>query len=215
MLPMCLVCIASILTAQIRMEGSVEDEAGNPVVGYNVTLLNKIDSSFLTTKRFAADTFSMTIPSEQCLMKISSVGYKEIFVTVPENRESGKINSGRIILPTVSYDLTEVVVTGKKPFMTMQSDKLIYNVENSTVGNAGTVMDLLKQTPYVIADRDDNITVAGKDKTMILINGKRVRNNEELRVINSVQVNRVEIIENPSARYEGFTDFPQKYNIHG
>lgn len=86
--------------------------------------------------------------------------------------------------------------------MTVQGDKVVYNIENSTVSNVSTAIDLLKQTPYIIADRDDNLTVAGKDKTMILINGKRVRNNEELRVLNSAQVRQVEIIENPPAKYE-------------
>ncbi|MDR2291932.1 MAG: outer membrane beta-barrel protein [Prevotellaceae bacterium] len=191
-----------ILTAQTRVEGKIADEKGQPVTAYNISVLNKIDSSFRTTKHFTTDTFSIEIPSLQCLMKISSFGFKEIFVPLPENRGSERIHLGTIHLPAVSYDLTEVVVTGKKPFMTIQSDKLIYNIENSTISNAGTVIDLLKQTPYIIAYQDDNITIAGKDKTMILINGKRVRNNEELRVLNSAQVKQVEIIENPSAKYE-------------
>ncbi|MDR1897364.1 MAG: hypothetical protein LBR10_11300, partial [Prevotellaceae bacterium] len=198
----CFVCNASILTSQIRVDGYVVDEERKSVVGYNITVLNRIDSSFLTTKQFTTDTFSIEIPSLQCLMKISSFGYTEIFVPLPENEGSDRINLGTILLPSISHNLEEVVITGKKPFMTMESDKVIYNIENSTISNAGTVIDLLKQTPYIIADREDNVTVAGKDKTMILINGKRVRNNEELRTINSAQVRQVEIIENPSAKYE-------------
>jgi hypothetical protein len=193
----------SILTAQIKLiEGKIIDEKKQTVTSYNITVLNKIDSSFLTTKQFSTDTFSIEIPSLQCLIKISSFGYEEIFVPLPENQDSDKINLGTIFLPYISHNLEEIVITGKKPFMTMQNDKVIYNIENSTISNSGTVIDLLKQTPYIIADQDDNITVAGKDKTMILINGKRVRNNEELRVLNSAQVKQVEIIENPSAKYE-------------
>lgn len=196
-------CKFSILTAQVKsVNGKITNERQQTVSAYNISILSKVDSSFVTTKHFVTDTFSIEIPSLQCLLKISSVGFKEIFVTLPENQKSDKMDLGTILLPIVAYDLDEVVVTGKKPFMTMQSDKLIYNVENTTVGNSGTAIDLLKQTPYVIADRNDNIIVAGKDKTIILINGKRIRNNEELRVLNSAQVKQVEIIENPSAKYE-------------
>ncbi|MDR0602767.1 MAG: outer membrane beta-barrel family protein [Bacteroidales bacterium] len=195
-------CKVSILTAQVKLEGKITDEKEQSVTAYNITVLNRIDSSFLTTKQFTTDTFSIEIPSLQCLIKISSFGFKEIFVSLPENQDSDRINLGTILLPQISHNLDEVVITGKKPFMTMQGDKVIYNIENSTVSNAGTAIDLLKQTPYIIADQDDNITVAGKDKTMILINGKRLRNNEELQVINSAQIKQVEIIENPSAKYE-------------
>lgn len=98
--------------------------------------------------------------------------------------------------------LGDVVVTGKKPFMTIEDDKFVYNISGTTISNAGDATDVLRRTPYVITDIDGTISLAGRDKTLILINGRQIRSENELKLINSSRIQQIEIIDNPSAKYE-------------
>lgn len=98
--------------------------------------------------------------------------------------------------------LGEIVVTGKKPFMTLKDDRFVYNIENSVISNVGNANDVLRRTPYIIIDTDGTISIAGRDKVLILIDDKPIRNASELQLLNSARIRQVEIIENPSAKYE-------------
>ena len=98
--------------------------------------------------------------------------------------------------------LNEVVITGKRPFMTLKDDKLVYHVENTVISNIGNAIDVLKRTPNIITDIDGAISMTGRDKTLVLINNKPIQNINELRLLNSSRIRYVEIIENPSAKYE-------------
>lgn len=98
--------------------------------------------------------------------------------------------------------LNEVVITGKRPFMTLKDDKLVYHVENTVISNIGNAIDVLKRTPNIITDIDGAISMTGRDKTLVLINNKPIQNINELQLLNSSRIRYVEIIENPSAKYE-------------
>lgn len=98
--------------------------------------------------------------------------------------------------------LGDVVITGKKPFMTIEDDKFVYNIGGTTISNVGNAFDVLRRTPYVITDKDGTITLTGRDKTLILINGRQIRNDNELKLLNSSRIQQIEIIDNPSAKYE-------------
>ena len=86
--------------------------------------------------------------------------------------------------------------------MIMKNDKLIYNIENTTISYDGSSFDRMARVPYVVTDPNGFISVAGKDKTLILINGRHIKSNDELKILNSLRIKQIEIIENPSAKYE-------------
>jgi hypothetical protein len=192
---------SSIIFSQTgKISGHVANGNNESVKDYHVVILNTSDSSFVSGTSFAVENFSIPKPAGKYLAKITGIGYEDVIIEIPDI--SGDIQLGKIVLSPKVYSLDEVVVHGKSPFMTMKDDKFIYNVENSTISNSGTAIDMLKRVPYVIADPNGLISVAGRDNALILINGKQIRGNEELQLLNSSRVRQIEIITNPSAKYE-------------
>jgi hypothetical protein len=197
--------MATNITAQnIIIEGNISDETNIPINDYNISILNKEDSSLILIRRFVSNKFSLEASPSQHLLKISSLGYKEVILPISQIQlsNSSVLDLGTIKLPMAVYNLNEVLVSSKQPFMIMQNGKLVYTVENSIISDAGTVIDLLKRTPYISIDPNDIISVAGRGNTLILINGKQIRSNDEIRLLNSSKVKQIEIIENPSAKYD-------------
>lgn len=197
-----LLLIPSFVWAQTgKIEGTVSDKNKNPLINYHVIVLNPADSSLILGKGFSDTHFVIESPLANCLIKISRIGYKEMIL--PVTLDAGiPVDLGSIVLSEMNYKLDEVAVKAKAPTMIMHHDKLIYNVENTTVSDAGNAVDLLKRTPYIVASPDDEITVAGKGKTLILVEGRRLRSPEELRLLNSARIKQVEVIENPGAKFE-------------
>lgn len=197
-----LLLIPSFIWAQTgKIEGTVVDKNRNSLKNYHVIVLNPTDSSFISGESFGDTCFMIESPLANCLIRISRVGYKEMILPVKMGT-TGIKDLGVIVLPEMTYKLNEVTVKAKAPVMIMHHDKLIYNVENTTISNAGNAIDLLKRTPYIVAGASDEITVAGRGKTLILVDGKRIRSDDELRLLNSSRIKQVEVIENPGAKFE-------------
>lgn len=191
----------SFIWAQVgEIKGTVVDKDKKPLNNYHVMVLNPVDSTLILVKNFSDTHFVIKSLGANCLIKISKIGYKEMIL--PVMLEAGGEDLGSIVLPEMSYKLDEVTVEAKVPVMIMHHDKLIYNVENTTLSNAGNAIDLLKRTPYIVTNPDDEITVAGRGKTLILVDGRRIRSNEELRLLNSERIKQVEVVENPGAKFE-------------
>ncbi|MET0392935.1 MAG: outer membrane beta-barrel protein [Chitinophagaceae bacterium] len=112
-----------------------------------------------------------------------------------------------IVLHPRSADMQGVTVTAKKPFVQRLADRIVVNVENSIVSAGSTAMDVLERSPGVRIGQSDAISLAGKPGVIILINGKNLPMSGEelgnyLRSLPSAAIERIDIITNPSARYD-------------
>lgn len=68
--------------------------------------------------------------------------------------------------------LQEVKVNVSKPLVEQSDDKIVFNVENDPASKTETAMDLLRKTPFVTVDGEDNIRVNGKSNFKVLLNGR-------------------------------------------
>lgn len=103
--------------------------------------------------------------------------------------------------------MKEVVVTGRKPFIQRLSDRLVVNVENSIVSAGSSAMDVLERSPGVVLDQNDVIALRGKQGVIIMIDGKPSPLTgadlaSYLRGLPSNAIDRIDIITNPSAKYD-------------
>jgi hypothetical protein len=103
--------------------------------------------------------------------------------------------------------LKAVTVVARKPFIEQALDKTIVNVENSIVSAGSTALEVLEKAPNVIVDNDGRISLLGKQGVRIMIDGKPSQlSNDQLvnllRNMNANQIQRIEIITNPSAKYD-------------
>jgi len=117
------------------------------------------------------------------------------------------VNLGEILIESIASELNEVTVQGEKTFMELSLDKRIFNVGKDLANAGGTASDILMNLPSVAVDPDGNIRLRGSSNVRILIDGKpsglvSFKGGAGLRQLQANMVDRVEIITNPSARYE-------------
>lgn len=113
------------------------------------------------------------------------------------------IKLGEIKLDEVSSMLGEVSVTASKPGTTYKIDKKIINVSNDLIANGGTAADALEAEPSVKTDLNGNITLRGSGNFKVLIDNRpsSLQGSDALQQIPAEKIERIEIISNPSAKY--------------
>jgi hypothetical protein len=191
--------------AQYQVTGKVLDEKQKPAEFATVALLNAKDSSMVKanlTNIEGSYTFE-AVRTGKYLMAASMVGYKRSFSKVFEvSTENTQVTDIQMI--TSSKELSEVTVTAQKPFLEQRTDKLIVNVANSPSAVGATAMEVLRKVPGIIVAQD-RITIAGKASVMIMIDGKPSQYtdmNEVLKDMPSTNIDKIEVIKNPSAKYD-------------
>lgn len=193
-----------------RITANIINEKNNPVENATVELLKSKDSSLvkiaITDKNGLAD-FENIRPGTY-LLKISFVNYATQFTApVILGTEKLLIQLPNIILQPGTAEIKEVVVTGRKPFIQRLSDRLVVNVENSIVSAGSSAMDVLERSPGVAVDQNDVIGLRGKQGVIIMIDGKPTPLSgadlaNYLRGLPSNAIERIDIITNPSAKYD-------------
>ncbi len=103
--------------------------------------------------------------------------------------------------------LAEVTVAHKKPFMERHLDKLVLNVENSIVSAGSSILEVLERAPGVVVNQETSISLKGKQGVIVMIDGKPSPLSgadliNYLKGIPSTNIDRIEIITNPSAKYD-------------
>ncbi|GAA0880480.1 outer membrane beta-barrel family protein [Algoriphagus jejuensis] len=123
------------------------------------------------------------------------------------SREDQNVDLGEIALASTASDLNEVVVQGEKTVMELSLDKRIFNVGKDLANAGGNASDILMNLPSIAVDPDGNVSLRGSSNVRILIDGKpsglvSFKGSSGLRQLPANMVERVEVITNPSARYE-------------
>ncbi len=117
------------------------------------------------------------------------------------------LDLGNILLDGSAEDLDEVIVQGQKNMMELALDKRIFNVGKDLANIGGTATDVLMNLPSIAVDPEGNVRLRGSENVRILIDGKpsglvSFKGSSGLQQLPSNLIERVEVITNPSARYE-------------
>lgn len=104
-------------------------------------------------------------------------------------------------------EISGIVVKGSKAVFQQKADKMIFNVENSVLSDGTTVLELLGKTPGVVVSQEGELSLRGKKGVSVMINGKLSSLSTKelanlLRSTNSTLVKNIEIIANPSSKYD-------------
>lgn len=149
--------------------------------------------------------FSLPLPAGEYFIKISFLSYEEKIIS-KVSVSASDVDLGTIVLKPSSKLLKEVEVVGQKAQMELQLDKRVFNVGQDITNIGGSAADVLSNIPSVTVDVDGTVSLRGSENVRILIDGKpsglTSRNPDALRRLQGNLVERVEIITNPSSRYE-------------
>ena len=178
--------------------GRVIDEKGEPMPFVNVVLLSLPDSAFVQGATTDMDgVFKIVTDVNQGLFKVTNVGYQTLY-----------INAGQNLTIQMKEDmqlLSEVVIKGQLPKTHVKGDAMRTTVAGTILEKAGTVSDALSKIPSLEAERDGGVKVLGRGDAEVYINGRRVQDMKELSRLRSDQIQHVDVVQNPGARYAAST----------
>ena len=188
------------------LKGGVFDENTNPVPFANVALFSLDTTLIKGTTSNEAGNFMLNYKQGEYLLKVSFLSYSPSLrkISIPQ---VGITDLGKIQLASKAEMLNEVEITGEKSTMEFQLDKRVFNVEQDLANIGGDASDVLSNIPSVDVDAEGKISLRGSGGVRILINGRQsglVGDNtaDALKQIQSDLIEKVEVISNPSARYD-------------
>ncbi|MES2703749.1 MAG: TonB-dependent receptor [Bacteroidota bacterium] len=188
--------------------GKVADAQGKPVAYATVTLL-RADSSVVSGDLSKDDgAFTITaVPAGNFTLRIESIGMATKRVSVQLTDADLIKEVGTIKLDATENTLKTVSITGEKALMEMKVDKKVFNVEKNTTTAGGSATDVLQNVPAVSVEADGTINLRGKSNVTILIDGKPATLlgadiTSALQSLPAGSISSVEVITNPSAKYD-------------
>lgn len=196
--------------SQVTMSGIVKDKKNNlPLPYVSVTLKSSKDSSFVTGGVTNEEgLFALTnIKQGEYYIQVSYVGYQSIKNSVLVGSLSSFLNLGTITLEEDSKTLKEIEVSAKQDEVSGKMDKKTFNVGDNTAQAGGSVLQSMKNFPGVTVDQNGKVQIRGSEKVTILIDGKQTAlsgfdNQSSLDNIPASSIEKIEIINNPSAKYD-------------
>ncbi len=192
---------------QVSIIGQVIDaEAGVPVEFATVTLFAQKDSAIVTGSiTDELGKFTIEVPAGRYYAQVEFISYLTLVIAeIPMPQDEPNVNLGILKIAADSKMLDEVVVQAEKSTMQMALDKRIFNVGKDLANTGGSALQVLDNVPSVTVDVEGQVSLRGGN-ARILVDGKPsalVRDANGLRSIPANLIERIEVITNPSARYE-------------
>lgn len=197
------------LTLAQKISGLVKDHQDKPLSNASIMLKKQSDSLL---KKLAVTNASgkfefENIPAGKYFVSVSHIGSVTQQSAPFDVSGTGDVTVPEVKLVKASGELKAVVVTSQKPMIEVKADKTILNVEGSINAVGQDALELLRKAPGVLLDKDENISLSGKNGVQVYVDGKPTPLSGAdltayLKTIQSSQVEAVEIITNPSAKYD-------------
>lgn len=210
-LPFLIVVISSLKTfaqASGSVSGKLADGTDSPMPFVTVTLL-KPDSTVAGGDISKEDgTFTVTpINLGSYTVRIEAIGFAKKYIAVSITADKPDAKLGTIKLKATETTLGAVNITSEKKVMELKVDKKVFNVEKNTTTAGGSATDVLQNVPAVSVDGDGNISLRGKSNVTVLIDGKPATLlgsdvTSALQALPASSIESVEVITNPSAKYD-------------
>ena len=199
---------ALIETAATSISGKVIDqETKMPVEYASIAIYSAKDSTLVTGTITDIDgNFKITgLNPGEYYIQVNFVGFekKETEKISLSNRKLS-VNIGEIGLKPANLELEGVIVAAERSRVEYKIDKRVINVDKDLTAKGGTAATALENTPSVQVDPQGNVTLRGSSDFIVLIDGKPsvLKGSDALKQIPAAAVKQIEVITNPSAKYE-------------
>jgi outer membrane receptor protein involved in Fe transport len=193
-----------------HIAGRVVDGSQKTVESATISLVRSSDSS--AVKLAVADKTGLfsfdNIAPGSYRVAVSAVGHLTAFSeTFAVDEAHHDITIKTIQLQQSDKLLGGVVITAKKPLVEHKIDRTVVNVDASITNVGSTALEVLEKSPGVTVDKDGNISLKGKEGIMVLVDGRPTQLSgadlaNMLRSMNSAQLDQIEIMTNPPAKYD-------------
>jgi outer membrane cobalamin receptor len=200
---------AQNLAENSEVRGRIVSAKGSNLEFVTVNILRESDTIPLRT--VVSDTAGVfvfkEVPQGSYSLTATLVGFKKHQEAAFKVTPGGPLNLGNIVLAETAGTLNQVVVTAKRPLIERKLDRTILNVENSILATGSSAFEVLQMAPGVSIVGDASIELFGKGNPLIMIDGKPTYLSIDqlttmLKGMPSDQISKIEVISQPSARYD-------------
>lgn len=198
-------CLFSV-HSQVNVQGKVIDDTKLPIEFASIALVNARDSQLikgaLTDEKGNYTIANVGVGSYRVIA--SMVGFERVVTPTFDIKVENKNANIDVSMFPVTALLKDAVIIAQRPLFEQKADRLIVNVANSPVAAGGTALEILQKVPG-IAVIQDKITLGGNQNLQIWIDGKPSQYtdmNAVLRDMPGDQIDRIELITQPGARYD-------------
>jgi len=191
-----------------KITGSVIDSVTNKPIEYaTISVIGYSDNQPVTgcVSDILGKFVVEKVPFGSYKVKITFIGYSTVTLdSIKIIPQKMAVDLGPQILSQKSIQLNEVNVTGQKGAIEFAIDKMIVDVEKTLPAAGGSLIDVLKNTPSVNVDMDNNITLRGNSNVTILLDGRPsgITDPDMLEQMPASAIEKIEIVTNPSAKYD-------------
>lgn len=204
-----LLCFNISFAQQAVLSGSIIDDATNENIEFATIVIKKAgDSSVHSgTKSKLDGSFELqNIPYGTYNIYISSIGFQTRAINSFVINQP-MVNLGKTGLTGNSKSLKNVTFIVEKADIELGIDKKTFNVDKNITAAGGTAADIMRNIPSVNVDMDGNLSLRGKENVTLLVDGKpsAMFGNDiatALQTIPAASIESVEVITNPSSKYE-------------
>lgn len=185
----------------------VDSIESTPLPFANITLYSQKDSSFIggTATGTNGEFILSNVEEGNYYIKVSFMGYSNKLLNgLNISFKDNEYNLGSIKLSKDAIELEETQVVGERASEELHLDKKVINVSQNLNAAGGTALDVLENQPSVRVDPDGTVYLRGSSNFTILVNGKPsvLQGSDALRQFAANQIETIELITNPSARYD-------------
>ena len=219
--------VTAVLFAQAQTSsiiGQLQDADENAVAFANIALYQSADSALIKVEA-SNDKGIFKLQNLQTgnyFVVASFIGTGELRKENIEVTNDAQVDLGVMKFGAAAIELETATVTASRVLVEVKPDRTVFNVEGTVNSTGDDAMSLMRKAPGVLVDNNDNIMVLGRSGVQIFVDGKRVPLSGDdltnyLRNIPSDQIDRIDIISNPGAKYDaegnaGIVDIRLKKN---
>ncbi|WP_372473508.1 TonB-dependent receptor domain-containing protein [Capnocytophaga sp. ARDL2] len=193
-------------TNEVKVRGTIIDANTNLPVEYATVSFFDANDPSVTYGELTDGKGTFNIPVKRGVynIRIDFFGYTTHEI---KNREiSSNTDLGAIRLKVNAEELENIVINVERSPVEIYLDKKVYNVGNDLVVRGGNAGDVLDNIPSVEVDSDGNVSLRGNESVRVLIDGRPMGMaasiSDALKMLSADAIDQVEVITNPSARYE-------------
>lgn len=195
---------------QLGIRGQLVDSASKaPLEFLTIGLLNSADSLLQTSLSKADGTFAFgQLKAGSYSIRIQGMGYgtKKLKLNLSDSELIH--NLGVLHLISETKNLQTVNITAQKPLVKQDADKISYDLQADPQSKVSSVLEMMRKVPFIAVDADENIQLKGSSSYRVFINGRPSglveRNPKDiLRSMPASTIKSIEVITNPSAKYDG------------
>lgn len=195
--------------SSVNISGVLKDKQSSNVLPFvNLVLKVEQDSAFVSGTVSAEDgRFTLSIAPGNYILEISTIGYQRRQQPLLVGKLSPYLDLGIIEIEEVTTALQEVTITGSQDAVAETLDKKTFQMADNINQSGGSLLQVMQNLPGITLSEEGTVRLRGNDKVIVLIDGKQTAltgsgNQRGLDNIPASAIERIEIINNPSAKYD-------------